>query len=90
MGYWGQAMSLLHPLWTPPAPAELTAGLAAAERGLGLARTPRERDYLAAIDAYYKDDAATDPKTRLLAYAQAMEDGERSEVGIARLALTRR
>src|SRR3989442_12970418 len=33
MGYWGQAMSLLHPLWTPPAPAELTAGLAAAERG---------------------------------------------------------
>ena len=33
--------------------------------GLGLARTPRERDYLAAIDAYYKDDAATDPKTRL-------------------------
>src|SRR3989449_4169074 len=90
MGYWGQAMSLLHPLWTPPAPAELTAGLAAAERGLGLAQTPRERDYLAAIDAYYKDDAATDPKTRLLAYAQAMEDGERSEVGIARLALTRR
>src|SRR5437899_3066902 len=33
MGYWGQAMSLLHPLWTPPAPAELTAGLAVAERG---------------------------------------------------------
>ena len=77
MGYWGQAMSLLHPLWTPPAPAELTAGLAAAERGLGLARTPRERDYLAAIDAYYKDDAATDPKTRLLAYAQAMEGLQR-------------
>ncbi|PYO82409.1 MAG: hypothetical protein DMD65_08825 [Gemmatimonadetes bacterium] len=81
MGYWGQAVSLLHPLWTPPAPAELTAGLAAAERGLGLARTPRERDYLAAIDAYYKDDAATDPKTRLLAYAQAMEDGERFRGG---------
>src|SRR3989441_6878042 len=77
MGYWGQAMSLLHPLWTPPAPAELTAGLAAAERGLGLARTPRERDYLTAIDAYYKDDAATDPKTRLLAYAQAMEGLQR-------------
>src|SRR3989454_8918954 len=77
MGYWGQAMSLLHRLWTPPAPAELTAGLAAAERGLGLARTPRERDYLAAIDAYYKDDAATDPKTRLLASAQAMEGLQR-------------
>jgi len=77
MGYWGQAMSLLHPLWTPPAPAELVAGLAAAERGLPLARTPRERDYLAAIDTYYKDYATTDPTARLLAYAQAMEGVQR-------------
>jgi hypothetical protein len=76
MGYWGQAMSLLHPLWTPPAPAELAAGLAAAGRGLTLARTPRERDYLAAIAAYYKDYATTDPNARLFSYAQAMEGVE--------------
>src|SRR5712691_4605039 len=49
MGYWGQAMALLHPLWTPPAPAEVGAGLAAADQGLALARTARERDYLGAI-----------------------------------------
>src|SRR5689334_6976050 len=31
MGYWGQAMSLFHPLWTPAA-VDPAAGLAAAER----------------------------------------------------------
>ena len=81
MGYWGQAMALLHPLWTPPAPAELAAGWAAAERGLALARTPREQDYLMAIDAYYKDYATTDPNARLLTYAQAMEGVERRSPG---------
>src|SRR2546428_2446311 len=53
MGYWGQAMSLFHPLWTPPIRVDLPAGLAANERGLALARTPRERDYLAPIRTYY-------------------------------------
>src|SRR3989454_7729115 len=48
MGYWGQAMSLFHQLWTPPVGAELAAGLAASERGVALARTPRQPDDLAA------------------------------------------
>ena len=73
MGYWGQAMSLFHQLWTPPVGAELAAGLAASERGLALTRTPRERDYLAAIRTYYADYGGTDHKTRLVAYAHAME-----------------
>jgi len=67
MGYWGQAMALLHPLWTPPAPAELGAGLAAADQGLALARTPRERDYLGAIRSYYAEYATLDSKARLAA-----------------------
>ncbi|OLC73135.1 MAG: hypothetical protein AUH78_14490 [Gemmatimonadetes bacterium 13_1_40CM_4_69_8] len=73
MGYWGQAMSLFHQLWTPPVGAELAAGLAASERGFALARTPRERDYLTAIRTYYADYGGTDHKTRLVAYAHAME-----------------
>src|SRR5439155_838331 len=73
MGYWRQAMSLFHQLWTPPVGAELAAGLAASERGLALTRTPRERDYLAAIRTYYADYGGTDHKTRLVAYAHAME-----------------
>ncbi len=77
MGYWGQAMAILHPLWTPPSQTDLAAGLAAAERGLALATTPRERDYLAAIRAYYADYASRDPKARLVAYAEAMEGVQR-------------
>src|SRR5213083_125140 len=73
MGYWGQAMSLFHPLWTPPVGADLAAGLAASERGLALARTPRERDYLTAIRTYYADYGERDHTTRLVAYAAAMD-----------------
>ena len=73
MGYWGQAMSLLHPLWTPPPPADLAAGLAAAERGLAVTTTPRERDYLRAIDTYYTNYSATDHATRIASYAAAMD-----------------
>ncbi len=73
MGYWGQAMSLFHPLWTPPSPAELATGLTAAEQGWALAKTPRERDYLAAIRTYYLDYSAVDAKSRLVAYEEAME-----------------
>jgi hypothetical protein len=77
MGYWGQAMSLFHPLWTPPPPADLAAGLAAAERGVSLARTPRERDYVAAIHAYYADYTSVDHATRLAAYSRAMDGVQR-------------
>jgi hypothetical protein len=73
MGYWGQAMSLWHPLWTPPSPAELSAGLAAAERGLALARTPRERDYLDAIATFYRDAGRLDNGARLAAYVDKIE-----------------
>jgi tetratricopeptide (TPR) repeat protein len=73
MGYWGQAMSRFHLLWTPPPPADLAFGLAAAERGLALARTTREHDYLDAIATYYRDYSTMGAKPRLEAYARAME-----------------
>ena len=73
MGYWGQAMSLFHPLWTPPMGADLAAGLEASERGLALVRTPRERDYLAAIRTYYAAYGERDHEARLAAYAAAMD-----------------
>jgi tetratricopeptide (TPR) repeat protein len=73
MGYWGQAMGRFHLLWTPPPPADLSFGLAAAERGLALARTERERDYLDAIATYYRNYQTLGAKPRLEAYARAME-----------------
>jgi tetratricopeptide (TPR) repeat protein len=73
MAFWGQAMSLLHPLWTPPPPADAQVATLAIDRGLSRARTARERDYLEAIRAYYADYDRTDPTARLVRYATAMD-----------------
>ena len=55
MAYWGQSMSLIHPLWSDPlSEAEFKRGKAlvneAKTRG---ERTERERAYIAALEAYY-------------------------------------
>jgi tetratricopeptide (TPR) repeat protein len=72
-GYWGQAMSLWHPLWTPPSTADLATGLAAAEQAVRRsAPGSRERDYAEAIAAYYRDYPGVDFKTRMQRYERAM------------------
>src|ERR1044072_4277377 len=74
MGYWGIAMSLYHPVWAPPVAAELQKGLAAAQKASAVsARTPRERDYIKAIEIFYRDTDKLDHRTRALAYEKAME-----------------
>jgi hypothetical protein len=74
MAYWGIAMSNFHPIWAPPTPAELQRGQAAVARAESLAApTDRERDYIAAISAFYKDAGARDHPTRKLAFETAME-----------------
>ena len=74
MGYWGIAMSIYHPVWAPPVAAELRNGSAAVqEADVVGARTPRERDYIAAIAAFYQDADKFDHRTRALAYEKAME-----------------
>jgi hypothetical protein len=65
-------MSVYYPLWQPPSPAMLQKGAAALEKGRGLSATPRERDYIAAISAYYTDADTLDHRTRALAYEKAM------------------
>ncbi|MBA3894538.1 MAG: hypothetical protein H0X69_12735 [Gemmatimonadales bacterium] len=73
LGYWGVAMSALHPLWTPPGAAEARDASAAAERAVELSSPgSRERDYAEAIATYYRHYATADHKTGLLAYERAM------------------
>jgi hypothetical protein len=74
MPYWGIAMSHRgNPLVGPPAPAALKAGWAAVEKAKALgAGTPRERDYVAAMESYYKDADTVDHGARVLAYEAAM------------------
>jgi tetratricopeptide (TPR) repeat protein len=74
IGYWGIAMSNYHPLWAPPTAAELKKGSSAIEKAKVVgARTGRERDYIAAIEVFYKDSDKLDHRTRTFAYSEAME-----------------
>ena len=73
MGYWGIAMSVYYPLWQPPSQAMLQKGSAAVEKARTLNATPREKDYIGAIDTYYRDNDKLDHRTRAAAYEKAME-----------------
>ncbi len=75
MGYWGIAMSRrANPLVGAPDAQVLKDGLEAIDKGKAAgAKTQRERDYVAAMEAYYKDSDKLDYRTRVLAYEKAME-----------------
>lgn len=73
MAYWGIAMSQWHQLWNEPNASTIKAanqGLAKAEQLKP--KTERERDYLSAIDAFYKE-GKLDHHARTVAYSKAME-----------------
>jgi tetratricopeptide (TPR) repeat protein len=74
MGYWGIAMSHYHTIWTPPNAAELKKGSSAIEKAKAAgSRTQRERDYIVAIEVFYKDADKVDHRTRTFAYSDAMK-----------------
>jgi tetratricopeptide (TPR) repeat protein len=74
IAHWGVAMSYYHPLWAAPSPAELEKGRAAvASAQAAGADSVRERDYVAAIETFYRDSERLDHKTRALAYSAAMK-----------------
>ena len=74
MAQWGIAMSWWYPLWYPPSEKALWAGSSAVAQAQTLgAKTDRERAYIAAIAAFYKDFATRDHRTRALAYEHEME-----------------
>jgi tetratricopeptide (TPR) repeat protein len=74
IAYWGIALSML---WNPhvPTPAKNLADgsiMLAKGRSVGAA-TQRERDYLEALGVMYADSDKVDHRTRVVAYAKAME-----------------
>jgi tetratricopeptide (TPR) repeat protein len=72
MAQWGVAMSYFHTIWGPSTAEEFAAGRAAAEKAAAIgASTARERDYIAAIGAFYHGDDVPHP-ARVVAYEQAM------------------
>jgi len=75
IAYWGIAISSRpNPLILPLTTAVLKNGLEAVEKGKTIgAKTERERDWLAAIELYYRDYDKVDQTMRGLAYERAME-----------------
>jgi tetratricopeptide (TPR) repeat protein len=75
MAHWGVAMSIWHQLWNHPDEKVISHGLDEvhqAEKLEGKA-TPRERGYIAAIAAFYKDAKDRDHAARAKAYSDAMK-----------------
>ena len=74
IAYWGGALSLL---WNPHVPTpvkNLADGAAMIAKGKSVgAKTQRERDYLDALGVMYADYEKVDHRTRIVAYAKAME-----------------
>jgi len=74
VGYWGIAMSHWYPLWYPPPPPALKAGSDAVAKAMAApTKTEREKDYIAAIAAFYRDNDKLDHRARAVAYENAME-----------------
>jgi tetratricopeptide (TPR) repeat protein len=75
IAYWGVAVSQRpNPLVGPFDAATLKRGIEAVEKGKAIgAKTERERDWLAAIEVFYKDYDKIDQDTRTKKYEKAME-----------------
>jgi hypothetical protein len=75
MGYWGLAMSIRQNPLIPVNIATLKQGAEAIEKAKAAsALTQRERDWITALDTYYRDLDTIDHKTRVLTYEKAMEE----------------
>jgi tetratricopeptide (TPR) repeat protein len=73
MAYWGAAMTHNHPFWDPPSQEAETAAWAFVQRGLSAPEaSPREKLYLAAVAALYKDAGAGSKAVRDQNYRDAM------------------
>jgi tetratricopeptide (TPR) repeat protein len=75
IAYWGIAIDLLNNVFVaPPSRADADAAWDALEKARGIgAKTPRERDWIEALSAYYRDHDKTPVNVRLAAYNKAME-----------------
>jgi tetratricopeptide (TPR) repeat protein len=74
MAWWGLAMSQrINPLVPPWPPENLRRAAEAIERGQALARDERERDWLGAAEAAFKEHATVPTAERSQRYEQAME-----------------
>src|SRR5207248_8739 len=66
--------SFYHPVWAPPTTTDLRKGMAAVQKaGSAVAKTQREREYIAAISAFYKDSDTVPHRERAVSWCKAMQ-----------------
>lgn len=72
MGYWGQAMGFIHPLWSdPPGEADFQKGQTLVKKAETRGKkTPREEAYIAAVAKYYAEGWNKEEKANLAAFEQ--------------------
>ncbi|MGA2095882.1 MAG: hypothetical protein ABSH39_06255 [Candidatus Acidiferrum sp.] len=74
MAEWGIAMTHYRQLWDPPTPSDLQAGAAAVEKAKAAGvKTQRERDYIAAIEIFYKESDKRPHAARALDFEKSMQ-----------------
>jgi hypothetical protein len=75
MAHWGIAMSIWHQLWNVPDAQVLARGWKEVQTAQKLAKhaTPREKDYIAALAAFYGNSKKLDNDARAKAYSDAMK-----------------
>ncbi len=74
MAYWGQAMTLVHPLWSdPPDEAEFEHGKALLEKARAKAADDRESAYVAALAGYYDKGRGETEKPNLIGFEQGWQ-----------------
>jgi len=73
MAYWGAAMTYNHPFWDPPSQNDETAAWILVQKGLSVPESSaREKLYLAAVTALYKNAGAGAKSIRDQNYRDAM------------------
>src|SRR6516164_4653058 len=73
MAYWGAAMTYNHPFWDPPSQADETAAWTLVQKGLQAKKaSTREKLYMAAVAALYKDAGSGTKSIRDRNYRDAM------------------
>jgi tetratricopeptide (TPR) repeat protein len=74
IAYWGEAMSLYHQLWDRPDKVHLQRGWELLQKAKRTGKkTERERDYIEALAAFYRDYGKVDHDKRAAAYSEGME-----------------
>jgi tetratricopeptide (TPR) repeat protein len=74
IAYWGAAMTYNHPFWDAPTQENESAAWALVQKGIQTKKkTPREKMFLDAVTALYKDAGAGSKSERDEAYSNAMK-----------------